>query len=195
MKSLLSLALLLFASPVLAGPFGFDTASKKNLADVYSYCSKDNEKKIYNISCSDAPKSHPDIQVYQMRYIDSVGLCSIQGVGYNINDSDRGVSTRRKTDDIANQIKIKYGNWDKKYDSIYSSSIWDEPGDWMMSIIQNDRVYAYLWQLNPPINGVKTIAVAAEALERDVGFVLVEFNTPLYDKCKEVTKISGSDSF
>lgn len=142
MKRLVSFlsAITLSAAPVVAGPFGFDTSSKTNPADIYSYCERSSDSP-YGVSCTSAPKPHPDIDMYYISFVKGIGVCSIGAGVFSIDDNTRGTFTKFKTDEIANQVKTKYGNWTEKTDWISSASIWDEYGDWMMSLKTKDRYY------------------------------------------------------
>ena len=181
-------------SPALAGPFGFDTTSKQNPADVYSYC-EDDGSGFFNVECTNAPKPHPDMKFYLVSFVEGLGVCGIKGISNDISDSNTGYTTQGDTDAIANQIKIKYGSWTNKEDFLLSSSIWDESRDWMMSLIKKDRLYAYVWDLNRPVNGIGSISVGAKALHTDTGYVVAEFLTPDYEKCETAKQNSAADSF
>lgn len=111
-------ALVLSAPPALAGPFGFDTSSKKNPADVYDYCEIARENRFsYDqvVICTSAPNQHLARlkDFYAIRHVSGVGVCSITSLTYNVDD-DTGVNTRVNTDEIAHIIRSMYGPWMKK---------------------------------------------------------------------------------
>ena len=58
-------------------PFGFET-DKHPLE--YEYCKRDPgliNFRGHGYTCSSAPRPHPDIQEYQLQYVEDVGLCTI----------------------------------------------------------------------------------------------------------------------
>lgn len=198
LKSLLSASIaassLVLSAPAIARPFGFDTASKQNPANVYSYC-EDDGSGFFNITCTNAPKPHPDMRLYVISFVEGLGICAIKGGTNDISDNGRGTITQTKTDDIAKQVKNKYGAWTKKSDFLASGSIWDESHYWMMSILKKDRYYSYTWELSSPIDGIDEVYVAARALHSDTGYVVTEFYTPIVDKCEEAIEKSAASSF
>ncbi len=187
---------LLCTSAAMAGPFGFDLEDSRKPSEVYSFCEETARGKFFNYGCTTAPKAHPDMEYYRVSFVEGVGVCGIKGIGKDIPDSRRGYNTRSNTDKIANQIKLKYGPWSEADDYLLSSSIWDEPRYWMMSVNQGDRYYDYTWDLKDrSINGIDTIYVAAEAIKTDTGYVIVEFLTPLEDICDQAINEIGADVF
>lgn len=180
--------------PAIAGPFGFDTASKQNPADLYSYC-EDDQEGLFNITCTDAPRPHPEMGLYAISFANGVGLCAIRAITSLVSDNDYGSSTQRLVKTLAEQLTKKYGPWSDKNDLIFPDSIWDEPRYWMMSILKKDRLYGYSWDLNPPINGIDRIDVSAKAARTDKGIVLVEFLTPYEDKCVDAKDSAAADAF
>lgn len=182
-------SLVLSASPVLAGPFGFDTSSKRNPADVYSYCKEDSAN-FFNIKCTFAPKPHPDMKFYRIGFVEGIGVCGIKGYGKFISDNRRGKLTKSKTDEIVNQVKSKYGTWTKKIDRISPKSTM-QPDDWIYSLTKY-RTYAYVWGFKNHFNGIKYILVSAGAIDLTTAYVHVEFQTPLHDKCSKARAPANS---
>ena len=57
-------------------PFGFET-NKHPLE--YEYCKKEPGLfRGHGYTCSSAPRPHPDIQEYQLQFVEDVGLCTIE---------------------------------------------------------------------------------------------------------------------
>jgi len=70
---------LLFAgAAAAAGPFGFDLKSSVEPSRLYSFCEENDNR--YNFICITAPKPHPDIDIYFIRFVKDVGVCEILGV-------------------------------------------------------------------------------------------------------------------
>ena len=192
----------LFAGAAIAGPFGFDLKSSVEPSRLYSFCSELNDEVDgyndgrYNFICTTAPKSHPAMEFYQVSFVEGVGVCGIQGYGKDISDSRWGYHTKIQVDRIANQIKTKYGLWDEKLDDIYSRSpLYDDPEDFMMSILEEERYYGYEWILHKSINSIKEISVVAQATNQDTGWVFVEFLTSLENSCEKMIEQKQADVF
>lgn len=186
--ALISLPFVLYFSGASAGPFGYDFDTFTPSA----YGCGGQRGTFYR--CDNAPKPHPDMEYYIVQYAEGVGLCMIKGVSNNIRDTVYGDETRNKTDEIHNQLKIKYGSG-KKLDFLRSGSIWDEPRDWMMGLTKEERAYAYLWDLPNPIDGVSEIGLMARAARSDQGYIAVEFHSANTDACDEAESNDAASSF
>lgn len=185
---------LLFAGAAVAGPFGFDMADSRKPSEAYRFCGESSGG-FFNFECTTAPKPHPDMEYYLMSFVEGVGVCGLKAIGRDIPDNNRGSNTRFETERLANQVKLKYGSWSEKSNFLVSNSIWDEPEDWMMSIMQEDRYYSYTWDLSRAINGINSIYLAAMAINRNTGYVIAEFYTSLEDTCDQVIKEAGAEVF
>ncbi|MCY4235987.1 MAG: hypothetical protein OXE74_06790 [Cyanobacteria bacterium MAG CAR2_bin_4] len=95
---------MLFAGAAIAGPFGFDLKSSVEPSRLYSFCEEFDDN-FFNFYCTTAPKPHPDMEFYYVSFVQSVGVCAVQGIGKDINDTRWGYETRYKTDIISNQIR------------------------------------------------------------------------------------------
>jgi len=173
----------LFAGAAIAGPFGFDLKSSVEPSRLYSFCEEFDDN-WFNYYCTTAPKSHSDIEIYYVRFVQDVGLCSMLDIGKDIHDTRWGYETREKTDTIANQIRLKYGPYNEKIDDIYPrSALHGDPEDWMMSVLEEERYYGYVWTFFRPKNDIKEIRIFAEATSKDTGYFIVNFDTYLEDSC------------
>ena len=54
------------------------------------------------------------MKFYRIGFVEGIGICGIKGYGKFISDNRRGKLTKSKPDEIANQVKSKYGIWTKK---------------------------------------------------------------------------------
>lgn len=182
---------LLFAGAAMAGPFGFNLEDSRKPSEAYRFCEEINGV-FFNFGCTTAPKPHPDMEYYHVGFVEGVGVCRVRGVGKDIRDSRWGDWIRSQVDKIANQVKLKYGSWSEKYDDIDAySATWYNPEDWMMSILEDERYYGYLWELQKPRYGIKSIYVYAGARDVSTGYVDVQFETELQSSCK----VTGADVF
>jgi len=174
---------LLFAgAAAAAGPFGFDLKSSVEPSRLYSFCEENDG--YYNFICITAPKPHPDIDIYFIRFVKDVGVCQIVGVIREVYTDDSGSNLRARTDHIADQVSLKYGPWSAKGDKIEG---YDEPSLWMYSLREGRRLYAYRWDSSDLStahrSSIDSIVVQARAFDRNEGFVQIYFDTPLEDAC------------
>ena len=131
---------LLFAGAATAGPFGFDLKSSVEPSRLYSFCEEGDG--YFQYLCTIAPKPHPDIDTYLIRFAKGVGVCNIRGVITDVYTDESGYGLSAKTDRIANQDSLKYGPWSRKIDEVES---YDSPSQWMHSLRKGLRIYGYNW--------------------------------------------------
>lgn len=182
----LSLAFTTSLAP--AGPFGFELDS----FNPESYDCAQIQGSFYR--CANPPKKHPDIERYIVQFIPGIGACFIKGISVDISDSRYGYNTRSAIDGIYDQLKGKYGDAEK-FDFLRSGSVWDEPEDWMMGLTEDERVYAYMWKLPSPIDGISSLGIFANGLGSDTAFWSVEFSTPKSATCDATDAKNEADAF
>ena len=184
--ALIGSARLLCASAATAGPFGFDLESSVEPSKAYSFCSEVDGSSNYK--CTTAPSPHPEIDLYFVRFVRGVGVCGVRGAITDIYTDGGGSSLRVKTDGIANQIKLKYGQYSIKVDKSKSRSS-DQPSLWMYSLSEGLRDYYYYWDSSDLSaahrSSIDGIAVNAGAFNSNEGYLLVDFRTPLEDACEK----------
>ena len=183
-------------------PFGFDIFSLDDPEDTYDYCEfVESDDEFLHYKCTSAPKHHPDMKSFELKFVENVGICSITGIGNNIKDSVYGTKTKAETDKLADQIKLKYGkrvNKEDYFDVPYRSGVYvikfDGPDEWLYSIEKKQRVYSYSWELdeNPEVS---KILVKTKARNGNIGYVTIDFSTSLYDKCLKTIEETGSTFF
>lgn len=178
----------LFTSTALAGPFGFNLKDSRKPAEAYRSCEKV-DGTIFNFACTTAPKPHPAMEVYLIRFIEDVGICRVRGATSDILDDGSGRSLRLLTDRIADQIKRKYGEWGYQFDEIDDSSIFSGLTYWMYSLERGERSYGYAWfsrdLSTEHRNSIDHISLEARALNSNTGFIMVNFTTPLENACEK----------
>jgi hypothetical protein len=175
-------------TPAMAGPFGIDVEGFS--LDKYSCI--DAGGQYY--ACTSIPKAHDYFESYLVRYHPDAGLCSISGIGKAIEENGFGTGTISKTDELHNQISQKYGRV-KRQDILLSTSIWNEPDEWLMGLSQQERSYAYIGDVSPAVEEIAKYSVIAAASSSDTGFVVVDFRTVNFDKCETAKTKDGAASF
>jgi hypothetical protein len=137
----------IMASSVTAGPFGIDVDGF--LPEKYA-CQKVSGARY---KCHDVPEPHPAFEAYAVRYYSEVGLCMIKGIGKNLEPNRYGSSIEAQVDEIYGQVSSKYGQA-KKSDFVLPGARWDDPNEWTMSILQNERMYGYLAEGISEVDGI-----------------------------------------
>lgn len=186
----------IFAAPAFAiesNPFGLDLDKHPTK---YGCSLIQNGK--YRYHCGTVPKPHPELEAYVVKYARGVGICSVGAIGKTIRNDKYGFTTKERVDTIAKQLKRKYGVETKKYDRLFTGSIWDEPDDWMMGVLKQERFYGYVWSTEDgfkPVAEVAKIGVFATAVANDAGFVKLEFYFKRDPQCEAIIEKAGQDAF
>ena len=90
------------------------------------------------------PKPHPSFAIYGVEISKNYGVIAIIASSKDITTSVYGEAIRNEFDKIKNQISISYGQ-SKDYDLVKTGSIWDEPKDWMMALLKEERALGAFW--------------------------------------------------
>lgn len=182
-------AMALVAGSATAGPFGVDT---ENFSLANYGCKSVGSPTFYE--CPDVPNKHPDIDSYIVQYADGVGVCMVKGISVDIRDSVFGDNTMSKIEKIKIQLSSKYGEGsDIRY--LRSGSIWNEPEDWMMGLVKDERTFATEWEFSTPIDGSSIIFLAAKASNRETGYFVVEFYKADHERCDEASDADAANAF
>jgi len=187
---------LLFATPTLAAennPFGLDLDKRPTL---YGCSQQQNDK--YWFHCGTVPKLHPEFEEYAVQYVESVGICFVGAIGKTIRNDSYGITTKRRADAIVKQLRPKYGIETQKLDFLSPYSIWDEPDEWMMGVLKEERRYIYSWDADDgfkPVGEVAKIYVAALAAASDAGYVKLDFHFKREPLCDAIIEKAGRDAF
>lgn len=193
---LLVLMVALTGSPALAQnatrlSFGLEiTSNPKRLPGC-----KSEEPNMY--MCDTVPRPHPAFESYLIYHVDGVGICAVTAMGVDVLTSRTGFDLRSAADSLMEQVTTQYGAG-KKVDGILPSSIWHEPGDWTMSIIERDRMYGMLWSANSGFiesNGIQGMAVMAKALSPTKGYVTYTIESKVHGLCKQKRSSDHSSVF
>jgi len=134
-KILAAVALLTAAISSHAGPFGL------NFGDPYAKLtklglSKDRTSQWYTVGA--VPSPHRDFDAYKVLISPKFGLCKIVAFASRVPTDAYGNGLREQYESLQNALTKKYGEG-TKYDYLKSGSIWNEPKDFMMALVKDER--------------------------------------------------------
>lgn len=188
MKKCVAVLISIFAiaSPGFAaeGPFGVPMGTA--IGDLKS-CTKDDD---FFYLCDSLPRAHSAFVKYAVEVSEGTGVCAIIGLGKEVLTGSNGFDLSSTIDNIADQLKGKYGAG-TKYDYLQTGSIWNRSQDWTMGVNKQERVYAYTWQ--PKKNeklkdNVKGISLQANVRDLNHGSFTLKYFFENHDRCKEARK-------
>jgi len=187
MRRLLTLALLCVASTKLdAQAFGV------NMGDpVSKYGGKltQHGKHQYRIT---VPLPNKEFESYLAYATPETGICKVSGIGRNYENDDYGTDVRVAYGNLRAALTAKYGNA-KSFDFIVSGALWDEPREFVWSILKDERSISSYWDRDegsniPPniaIIGLRVKAVSSRATYISLGY---EFTN--MDRCEAIARSS-----
>jgi hypothetical protein len=169
-------AFVLFAPFCFAGPFGFEMGM--TLTDIAAVCTEEPvptaEKNEYMVK---PQKSHPGFSVYIVSISENAGLYNIQALNTNISTSVYGTQLKTFFQSTLESLERVYGKG-KVSDYLYRGSIWNEPRDWMMSLVKQERVLLAVWEKGSEVtlpDDIETIVIGATAIREDAGSVFINY--------------------
>ena len=121
------------------------------------------------------PSNPKDVAQVRFCVTPEEGLLKIAFV-WIIETNVYGDSVQKKFNELHDILAKKYGKGEK-LDYLKSDSIWNEPKDWMMGLLKEERVLVWIqrdfadsnkWNLN-------TIGLQAKALRRDQGGLMLQY--------------------
>jgi hypothetical protein len=181
--------LVVFAGTVRAdGPFGITIGS-----DVASLgCEKLLSPGFYR--CKSVPRPLKDFASYTVEYHKSTGICRVKGIGRDIQTNKFGDPIRDIADDFARQIEHTYGGA-QKIDRLVSGSSWTGNENWIMSMLQGERLYSYTWEGSKMKNRMEHIRVTLNPRTLNIAYVVAEFQFENVKECEKRIKDESVDPF
>jgi hypothetical protein len=165
-----ALAVTLAPKQGLASVFGFKAGMTKE--QIVAILGGKAPTKVHDdaYTFSTAPSPHPEFESYICFISPEKGLLKVVALSKNIETNDFGEALKDKFEQIQAGVFKAYGQG-KSYDYLKEGSIWNEPQDWMMGLLKDERTLETFWQLNPPQDHIAIIALKATALSREKGYV------------------------
>jgi hypothetical protein len=160
-----------------AEPFGFHKGMTRQQA--VEAVGASNVEKCANLNGVDrlclrtAPKPHPAFDEYDLIFSPKEGLLKVQAIGPTISVNSYGDEAKEAFHDIAAQLSARYGP-PNIADFLQAGSIWNEPKDWMMGLLKNERILASTWEwANDPHDaaGTNGITLDFDALDSGRGWL------------------------
>lgn len=183
---LLSVAVLLpIPSLSFAGPFGLNFKSQTPP----SSCAQV-QGQMY--MCS-PPTPHPDLDKYIMSFVKDVGICFVFG-SKDVQVNSFGSQAKTLYADLIEQLTQKYGEGED-LGKLLPGSIWNEPGDFLMSLVKGERSVMYVINLKDNPDGIEKIIASTTHFRGSELAVAVNFVTTNMSRCNEAQEKKKVDAF
>lgn len=125
----------------------------------------------------EAPKPHPLFDDYRLLFSPKHGLVKMYGLSRNISTSPYGDVLKEQFAKVRDQIKPTYGKYEE-FDFLKTGSIWNEPRDWMMGLLKQERTLACFWNHETGANldaFIVEVRLEAHALEKNAGVLTLQY--------------------
>lgn len=172
----------LWSQSAFAGPFGLSMGMDLKQIDIEA---EQVAPGVY--VTSKVPKSHSAFEKYALKIGPNSGLCWIKAIGKDISTSSYGIELKSAFDDMQAKLTKAYGKG-KTTDMLMPGSIWKEPNEWLMAMIQKERILMSVWKkgegstLNDDLIQVGLIASPSG---RSEGYLSIEYSFSNKDTCNK----------
>ena len=123
------------------------------------------------------PKPHPAFGMYLLQITPKCGLSWIKAIGHDVSTSGYGIELQSAFDSMEQKLKNSYGPC-KRSDFLMVDSMWDEPKDWMMSLLKKERFLSSSWDTSSGARlteALESIYLFASAADTDTGYIGIEY--------------------
>ncbi len=143
------------------------------------------------------PKPHKEFEAYMVLIYKDNGLCKIVAMGLDTTTNGYGSQIKSIYTHIQESLTKKYGSCEE-IDMLYPGSIWDEPDDWMMSLLKTERYLTSLWSIdngNTLSNSIKAIELDTHARNSSTGYLTLTYEFDNFHEVSAKLEAEEEDSF
>lgn len=121
------------------------------------------------------PKPHSAFDRYVVRVGPETGLFWIKALGGNLDTDSFGIDLRFQFYKMKEKLEKVYGECVIR-DELFHGSIWNDPNDFMMSLLKGERILACLWDQPKGEDDIESLTLLAKALKTDIGYIAIEYS-------------------
>jgi hypothetical protein len=128
------------------------------------------------------PKPHSAFERYIVQVSPGAGLSWVKAIGKTIETSDYGIELKLAFDDMEQKLTATYGK-QKRHDFLLHESIWNEPRDWMQSVLSKERVLMSQWSKESGaslVDSLSSVALVMGAYDTSTGYFAIEYSFENY---------------
>ena len=128
------------------------------------------------------PKPDPSFVGYVVLVPPETGVTKVVGISNDVTANSSGELLRDKFNDLRSSLEANYGKAALVFDFLIPGSSWNEPSDWMMALLNHERVFMASWK--PDEEGV-SLAEKACAISTGTGYIIVTYEFPNFSLWKQ----------
>jgi hypothetical protein len=137
-------------------------------------------------STRNPPVPHPDFEEIAVVAYPDAGICTVRGIGRQIENDASGITVRSAIDGLADALSTKYGT-PERLDACSGGDIACESQFWMMTLLQGQRTYGARWETQNDTmrrNRIGSIYLVASAPSINSSAVLIEYHSSNRRACE-----------
>jgi len=122
-----------------------------------------------------APKPDAHFVQYVVFVPPETGVIKIVAISSDVTTKSSGETLRDKFNELRSSLEADHGKAALLFDFLIPGSDWNEPGDWMIALLNHERTLMAGWE--PDEEGV-SLAEKACAIDPQTGYVMVTYEFP-----------------
>lgn len=185
-------AMLLFAMPAMAGPFGTNMGDK---LEKFPGATASGDTPFW-YSIAKVPKPHSSFESYLAGIHPEIGLAVIVGISHTFRNDRFGTSVRTAFDSLKKQLDSIYGDG-KLLDGLRYGSIWKGDNEWVAAIKNNERTYSCYWTKSNKSkfkDNIEGIMLTVRAQTGDSAYIVLRYEYENMDIFQSLSEQSEKDS-
>jgi hypothetical protein len=163
-----------------AGPLGLNMGQTVAQTKIVKALGSNN----YSVS---VPNPLNSFENYLAKIGQKIGLCRLIAVGRTFENDAYGSNVSGEYGRLKELIFSKYGA-SKEFDFLQAGSIWNEPKDWSMAVMKDERSKSSFWDrsegsnLPPDIEAINLKVLSANMNEN---YVVITYEFKNFEQCKQ----------
>lgn len=166
------------------GPFGFRQGMTR--AQIEALVGKLEVKAPGQFASARAPKSQREFESFMLILTPQHGLCKVTAIGVDIPMNSFGSQVQERFERVRTDLEAKYGSA-KTYDHLRAGSIWDDPDDWAMGLLKEERTLVAFFN-EPKVDSVEIVSLQAKATSISTGYLTISYEFKNSDPCLDAVR-------
>ncbi|QEI06071.1 hypothetical protein FXN63_09660 [Pigmentiphaga aceris] len=127
-----------------SGPFGLRQGMTK--AEIEKLVKLERIRDSLSYSTDTLPVPHSAFSRYLLKISATHGLCSVIAIGHEKRTDSFGESLHQDFTKLKDALTARYGKPEMHIDGVRRGSIWKNPEDFMMGLLNEERMLDTLWE-------------------------------------------------
>jgi hypothetical protein len=125
-----------------------------------------------------APKPHSAFESYILQITPQYGLSWVKAIGHTIQTSVYGIELKTAFESLERKLSAIYGKFERT-DFLMPDSIWNEPRDWMQSLLNKERYLMTMWSPEHGsvlVDSLQSVLLVVGIFDLNSGYIGIEYS-------------------